>query len=616
MKIAQLKLTNFRSYRDITVDFSDDFNVVIGRNDIGKSTILEALEIFFNNEIIKVDINDCNVYCEEKKMSIQVSFIPDKHSYTIDTIPTNFKDEFLLDDKEWITIKKSWDCSKEKLSAACLKTTMISYYPINFSTPLVNLKITELRKILTDDYSSVLNVETVKKNTSSQIRQAIYNATENLTLGVTEIDIDKEDGKKIWGALQSDLPLFFLFQSDRENKDSDKEVQSPLRTITKTAIAELEDELERVKEKIVAKAIQIGNDTIEKLKEMSPEIANELTPEMSNKAWDTLFSFSFNCDDGIPVNKRGSGVRRLILLNYFRAEAERKTLGNRNVIYAIEEPETSQHPEWQVKLFQALMDLPQNHKTQVIVTTHSPSLASLAPIDKIIFITKENGSVSIECKESVDLEKVVTTLGVLPDIPAEVNNPTLKVILCLEGPTDVEFFDNVSTVFGININNDPRIMSISLGGGTLRHWVNKNYLRKLNLPEIHIYDRDVSKYAETVQEVNLRANCWAAQTSMWELENYIHPSLYSRVYATQNPFIDLTLDWKTSWSDRDIPTELSTFLKAEKQNGNHSIMNEGAKAIKNVFSNSLSIHMSEELFRDLNAYDEVNGWFQKIKSHF
>ncbi|WP_051880710.1 ATP-binding protein [Buttiauxella noackiae] len=613
MKIAQLKLVNFRGYQNVSVNFSDDFNVVIGRNDIGKSTILEAMEIFFNNEIVKIDINDCNVFCETKIMSIQLSFIPDKTSYTIDTIPTNFKDEYLLDENGWLTIKKTWDCSKDKLTASSLKTALVSFYPDNFPIPLVNLKITELRKILTDDYSSILDVDAVKKNTSSQIRQAIYNSTENIKLKTTEIDIDKEDGKKIWTVLQSDLPLFFLFQSDRENRDSDKEVQSPLKTITKTAIAELEEELEQVKEKIITKAIQIGNETLEKLKEMSPEIASVLNPEMTNKAWDSLFSFSFSCDDGIPVNKRGSGVRRLILLNYFRAEAERKTSGNRNVIYAIEEPETSQHPEWQLKLFQALMDLPKNERTQVIVTTHSPSLASLAPVDKIIFIFRDDGEVNIQTKNSVDLQEVVTTLGVLPDIPAEVNNPSLKVILCLEGPTDVEFFDNICHVFGININADPRIMSLSLGGGTLKHWVNKNYLRKLNLPEVHIYDRDVSKYADTVVEVNSRPNCWAVQTQMWELENYIHPSLYSTAYPIQSQFVDLTSNWKAGWADRNIPNEFSTFLKAEKASGNITIMNEGSSSIKSVFSNQLSTHMNEQLFRDLNAYEEVNGWFDRIK---
>ncbi|RQM78303.1 AAA family ATPase, partial [Aeromonas dhakensis] len=42
MKISKLKLNNFRGYKDILVDFDDSFNVIIGRNDIGKSTILEA----------------------------------------------------------------------------------------------------------------------------------------------------------------------------------------------------------------------------------------------------------------------------------------------------------------------------------------------------------------------------------------------------------------------------------------------------------------------------------------------------------------------------------------------------------------------------------------------
>ena len=57
MKIKTIKLTNFRSYKEeITVDFHD-LNVFVGKNDIGKSTILEALDIFFNENknVIKID---------------------------------------------------------------------------------------------------------------------------------------------------------------------------------------------------------------------------------------------------------------------------------------------------------------------------------------------------------------------------------------------------------------------------------------------------------------------------------------------------------------------------------------------------------------------------------
>lgn len=48
MKLKSVRIKNFRGYVD-----SDDIDVgkltaFVGRNDIGKSTILEALDIFFN----------------------------------------------------------------------------------------------------------------------------------------------------------------------------------------------------------------------------------------------------------------------------------------------------------------------------------------------------------------------------------------------------------------------------------------------------------------------------------------------------------------------------------------------------------------------------------------
>ena len=71
------------------------------------------------------------------------------------------------------------------------------------------------------------------------------------------------------------------------------------------------------------------------------------------------------------MNKRGSGVRRLILLNFFRAKAEEKaSRDNRTLIYAIEEPETSQHNEHQKILIDALKELA-NKGHQILLTTHS-----------------------------------------------------------------------------------------------------------------------------------------------------------------------------------------------------------------------------------------------------
>ena len=75
----------------------------------------------------------------------------------------------------------------------------------------------------------------------------------------------------------------------------------------------------------------------------------------------------------IPINKHGSGVKRLVLLIFFRAEAERMRAANNHpsVIYAIEKPETSQHVHHQKLLINALVELSREPDVQVILTTHS-----------------------------------------------------------------------------------------------------------------------------------------------------------------------------------------------------------------------------------------------------
>jgi putative ATP-dependent endonuclease of the OLD family len=612
MKISKLELKNFRGYRDVSVAFDENFNVIIGRNDIGKSTILEALEIFFNNETVKVDIDDKNVHSEDSSMSIQVSFLPEDKEYTIDTVPTDLKKEFLLDNDGFLSIKKIWDCSKEKLTASSLKTYIVSSYPNVFDVPLITMKIADLKELL-ENYNDKLDVKEVKKNKSSSIRQAIYEIEDVAQFSTVEIPIDKEDGKKVWDSLKMDLPLFFIFQSDRANKDSDKEVQDPLKAITKTAISQLEQELEQVKEQIRVKAEQLGNRTLAKLKEMNPEIADVLSPQMTHKAWDSLFSFSFNCDDGIPINKRGSGVRRLILLNYFRAEAERKNAEDRNVIYAIEEPETSQHPDWQVELFNALVELSENPNTQVLITTHSPSLAGLVCTDNILFLNKIDGVIDVQQGKEDNMEQIASTLGLLPDVSLSIENIGIKAILCLEGPTDVEFFNHLGKLFGLDLENDDRVLTVFLGGGTLMHWVNKNYLAKLDKPEIHIYDHDVRKYEEAVDEVNGRHGGWATLTNMMELENYVHPSLIKEVYPIDEDFVPTNEGWLENWKNKNIPKDLSTFLKGLKAAGNTEIRDEGQASIKRIFSTQAAPLMTIDLLHELEAHDEVDGWFNKIK---
>lgn len=85
LKLQKLKLDNFRGYKNIEIDLNDTLNVIIGRNDIGKSTILE---IFFNNDKIKVEVDDLHIHAENKKMSISCCFRVEDDKVLIDA--TNY----------------------------------------------------------------------------------------------------------------------------------------------------------------------------------------------------------------------------------------------------------------------------------------------------------------------------------------------------------------------------------------------------------------------------------------------------------------------------------------------------------------------------------------------
>ncbi|MFQ9893870.1 MAG: AAA family ATPase, partial [Emergencia sp.] len=126
---------------------------------------------------------------------------------------------------------------------------------------------------------------------------------------------------------------------------------------------------------------------------------NPVIPPANSLKWADVFkNVSITSDENIPINKRGSGSKRLILLNFFRAEVERRQndINATSVIYAIEEPETSQHSENQKKLIQALIALANAANTQVIITTHSATIVKELGFNNIRIIRMEENQKVVE----------------------------------------------------------------------------------------------------------------------------------------------------------------------------------------------------------------------------
>lgn len=618
MIINNVIVENFRGYKSKVVVPLEKLTVFVGQNDIGKSTILEALDIFFNENkgTVKLDKTDRNIFSDSEEILIGVSFKQFPKELIVDTsVKTSLKDEYLLNENDELEIHKIF------LNGKLKQTFLIANYPDNPLCDDLHLKkASELKKIVEENN---LVVDDLRK--SSLMRKAIFNSISNPTLVKKKIPIDVNGAKEIWDKLKDYLPIYELFQSDRKNEDQDGEIQNPMKLLIKESLQnqDISNKLEEVYEAIKERSELLAEQTLEKLSEMNSEIAKELKPTFDNPTWERVFKFSLQSDQGVALNKRGSGVRRLILLNFFRAEAERRKKERNvpNIIYAFEEPETSQHPIHQKMLIDAFMELSEEDINQVLLTTHSPAIAKMLPVESLRFITQDkNGERVIEHSGDEMIKEIVDKLGVLPNVTLE-NIAKVEVALCVEGKNDISFLKNINQnipeLREIVDLNDERIIILPMGGSTLQFWVNDNYLEKLNLSQVHIYDSDIgsqqpNKYKKYIDIINNREGNKAFETELREFENYITPELILEEYPEAFNVDDI------EWERENVPQlwaklthESSESTKSWDELSEKKKKDKIGKA-KRQINESLVGKLTKEHLESRNYYEEVSNWFNSV----
>lgn len=604
MRLESVAIKNFRCYREEAIVRIDDLTTFVGKNDIGKSSVLEALEIFFNNEVVKLEIGDANVYSGDSKLSITCEFSDLPVSLTLDAgAETTLADEYLLTATGTLKIQKIYDCKSKTPS---VEVFLIAQHPTADGVAgLLDLKEKELQALVK------AKGLTVQLKGNPGMRKALWGAETDLKLAEVTLALTKpkEDSKRIWEQLESHLPMFALFQSDRSSRDSDGEVQTPMKAAVSAAIAEVQDEIDLIQKKVKEKAEEIARNTHDALKAIDPNLAKELTPQFTpptTAKWTGLFSVNMDTDDGIPLNKRGSGVRRLVLVSFFKAAAERRMAsgGNtRSIIYAIEEPETAQHPNNQKILIESFKALAGEQGYQMLLTTHSPGFAAELPTDSIRFVTRDaNGNPTIEAGVDV-FAQVAQALGVVAD-------SKIKVLLCVEGPTDVSALKCLSR--GLHLGDatipdlgcDGRVAFIVLGGSTLQHWVTEHYLKELGRPEVHIYDSDVATYGASVAAVNQRTDgSWALQTSKYEIENYLHADAIQEAFG-----VTFVVPDQQDAAGKAVPALLSAALFEANPVGNPISDSTAKKRLANL----AFPRMTAARLQQRDPAGEVEGWLRKI----
>ena len=190
MRIEHLKLTNFRNYSSLEIDFDNNVNIIIGDNGKGKTNILESIYVLsltkthrygieenlikFNEEIAKIEgivrrddlIKKQEVHLTKKKKQI---FINNKEMRRIRDYISNFcVISFTPEDLEIVKGSPNIRRNMINIDISQLHNNYISY--LNEFNQIIKIRNEYLKKMNLDGNSDIRYLDVVN---SSMIEKAI-----------------------------------------------------------------------------------------------------------------------------------------------------------------------------------------------------------------------------------------------------------------------------------------------------------------------------------------------------------------------------------------------------------------------------------------------------------
>lgn len=425
MRLSKVKIENFRGINTLELELDRDVTVLIGENNSGKTSVLEALRLGL--DAIRSD-KACN-----------------------------FTEYDFYRDKECNSLVSS-------------KPIVLTFYFFESGEHLWPENITQALNdvIVGSDYSAIKLCLTAKYNTD----------TEELSQSWCFLD---DAGNEMVGKqsfirdLRRLRPFFFLgalraaksefngqsiyWSSFLKNKDIDE-----------TTRKALEEELFMVNQKIVD-AHSSFKDVTDEIKRISDIVSliradsvtvDPVSPDVYKSLRYTEVNLLTGTDAKIPLGSHGEGTQSLSVLLLFNAYLKTRLKADvdkfADPIIAIEEPESHLHPNAIRAIWHLLKDLP----GQKVIATHSGDILSEVPVEKLRRMSRSTAS--SECRF---ISSGLYTIEELRKFNHHVRRNRGELLfartwLLVEGETDVTVFSECAEILGISLHrNGVRIVEYS-----------------------------------------------------------------------------------------------------------------------------------------------------------
>lgn len=378
--VKELRIRNFKSYENTDIDLSNNI-VLLGANNVGKTSLLDALQIaFFKKGKVKSE----DIYVKEDEI------LPKDRKAIIDTliVPTDENGNRTEDfDENWFRHfgeLRSEDI--ETLDQFVPLRTIITYDEEKAEYSIQRKILIEWPKsedvVIYEEYKRAI----VNEKVLSAIPVFYMDAKRDIAL-------EMKDKNSYWGKLIKDLDI------------GEEEVN------------ELEESLSRINNKIIDNS-EILKHLSENLSYISKTVKTseesiKIDP-VSRKIRDLNRGMDLTLKDEnserFPISDHGMGTRSwatfLTVVAYIKWRIMYMEKKERpfHPIILLEEPEAHLHPQAQRKIFKQIFEL----IGQKIISTHSPIIGGQTKIENIRHISKNNGTSAVNKIDIKSLDRKQT----------------------------------------------------------------------------------------------------------------------------------------------------------------------------------------------------------------